>query len=101
MHGDLGLNYKMIQVNSQQFACIPQKMYILTATAESDYYGEFWYDLGFTYSPEPGDIECVNISIVDDTEQEMTEVFNAMVVLVYWSCYLCPPVPITITDNDG
>jgi hypothetical protein len=61
--------------------------------------------MGFSDSPEPGDMECVNISIIDDTEQEMTEVFNATILFYSWlyfeQCDLCPPVPIMITDNDG
>jgi hypothetical protein len=45
---------------------------------------------------------CLNISIIDDADQEMTEEFNATVVVIQvYSLYQCTPVLIRITDNDG
>jgi hypothetical protein len=46
---------------------------------------------------------CINISIIDDAEQEMTEEFNATVYVFehIYSTSQCTPVLIRITDNDG
>jgi hypothetical protein len=70
---------------------------IFTATAGSDYTMLTSMGLGFPPSPMPGAMECVNISITDDTEQEMTEMFNASVSINTDT----QSVPIRITDNDG
>jgi hypothetical protein len=45
---------------------------------------------------------CINISIIDDVEQEMTEEFNVTVVVMsLYSSNRCTPVSIRIIDNDG
>ena len=60
-------------------------------------------DLGFSSN---GDIECVNVTIIDDDEQEDSEVFGVDSVLQYLISASFPGQAvanffITIIDNDG
>jgi hypothetical protein len=70
---------------------------IFIAIARSDYTA---VSSSFPPFPVPGAMECVNISIIDDVEQEITEVFNISVLIVTGDTKL-QSVPIRITDNDG
>lgn len=57
--------------------------------------------LGFSSASITGDMLCVNISIVDDSEVEETESFSARVVTTGSNANIVLSVNISVTDNDG
>lgn len=73
------------------------------ATAGSDYVTLTAAALGFSATSMVGDMRCLNVSIIDDSEQEGSEAF--IVVLAFTTVddnrEIVRTSLVTIVDNDG
>lgn len=60
-------------------------------------------DLGFSPFSVVGDMQCVTISVIDDSTQEMTETFLVTILITYSDDmdFFIETVRIYITDDDG
>lgn len=75
---------------------------LFTARANIDYTPIIGMSLGFSPTSIAGDMKCVDISIINDSEQEATETLIATVAILESDGNIFTgTASITIIDDDG